>query len=160
MWSLSFWSLDGTRSRWSSCAALLALEPGTQDLRLLPSWMAVEQESHVRQELLIVDPRHPKFIKMNLSASSFLGAPLSMSHHQIFGVGSEETQIDEINLRWTRDTKFRLIRVLRRVIVLRLVWFCWYWFADCFCYSFRYVFSFFFYWWGSNLSIYNRGTVS
>jgi hypothetical protein len=62
-------------------------------------WQHFEQESHVHQELLIVDPQHPKFIKMNLSASSFLGAPLSMSRRQIFGVESEETQIDEINLR-------------------------------------------------------------
>jgi hypothetical protein len=40
---------------------------------------------------------------------------VSMVRRQIFRVGSEETQVDEINLRWIRGTGFRLIRALRRV---------------------------------------------
>jgi hypothetical protein len=62
-------------------------------------WQCSEQESHVHQELLVVDPRRPEFTRMNLSTSPLPGAPLSMSHHQIFGVESKEMQVDEINLR-------------------------------------------------------------
>jgi hypothetical protein len=50
-----------------------------------------KQESYVYQELLVVDPRCPEFNRTNLSTSPLPGAPLSMSHRQIFGVGSEET---------------------------------------------------------------------
>jgi hypothetical protein len=62
-------------------------------------WQHSEQESHVRQELLIVDPRRHEFTRMNLSASPLPGAPLSMVCHQIFRVESNETQVNEINLR-------------------------------------------------------------
>jgi hypothetical protein len=57
------------------------------------------QESQVRRELLVVDPQRPEFTRMNLSASPLPGVPLSTSYRQIFGVGSEETQVNEINLR-------------------------------------------------------------
>jgi hypothetical protein len=57
------------------------------------------QESQVRRELLVVDPQRPEFTRMNLSASPLSGVPLSTSYRQIFGVGSEETQVNEINLR-------------------------------------------------------------
>jgi hypothetical protein len=62
-------------------------------------WQRSEQESHVYQELLVVDPRCPEFTTMNLSAFPLPGASLSTSCCQIFGVGSEETQVNEINLR-------------------------------------------------------------
>jgi hypothetical protein len=62
-------------------------------------WKCFKQESHVRQELLVVDPWHLEFTRTNLSASPLPGAPLSMSRHQIFGVGLEGTQVDEVNLR-------------------------------------------------------------
>jgi hypothetical protein len=35
-------------------------------------WQCSEQESHVHQELLIIDPRRPESTKMNLSASPYL----------------------------------------------------------------------------------------
>jgi hypothetical protein len=62
-------------------------------------WQRSEQESHVPQEHLVVDPRHPEFTRMNLNASPLPSASRLTSHHQIFGVGSEGTQVDEINLR-------------------------------------------------------------
>jgi hypothetical protein len=62
-------------------------------------WQHPEQETHVHQELLVVDPRRPEFTRMNLSAFLFPGTSLSTSHHQIFGVGSEGMEVDEINLR-------------------------------------------------------------
>jgi hypothetical protein len=62
-------------------------------------WQHSEQESHVRPELLIVDPRRHEFTRTNLSAFPLLGVPLSMVYRQIFGVGLEETQVDEINIR-------------------------------------------------------------
>jgi hypothetical protein len=46
---------------------------------------------HVRLKLFVVDPLHPEFTKMNLSASSLPDAHLSTSRHQIFGVWSEGT---------------------------------------------------------------------
>jgi hypothetical protein len=57
-----------------------------------------EQELHARRELLIVDPRYHEFTRMNLSASPLPNVPLSTSGRQIFGVGSEGTQVGEINL--------------------------------------------------------------
>jgi hypothetical protein len=82
---------------------------------------------------------------------------LSMIYHQIFGVGTEEMQVDEINLRWTRGMRFRLVRSLWRVINLRLVWLRWYWFADCFS-----LFVYFLYCprWRSTLTIYSQVTAS
>jgi hypothetical protein len=35
-------------------------------------WQRSGQKLHVRQELLVVDPRHPEFTGTNLSASPFL----------------------------------------------------------------------------------------
>jgi hypothetical protein len=52
-------------------------------------WQRSGQELDARQELLIVDPSRHEFTRMNLSASPLPGVPLSMSHRQIFGVGSE-----------------------------------------------------------------------
>jgi hypothetical protein len=40
-------------------------------------WQCSEQESHARQELLIVDPWRHEFIRTNLSTSSLSGASLS-----------------------------------------------------------------------------------
>jgi hypothetical protein len=62
-------------------------------------WQRSKQESHVHQEILIVDSRRHEFTRMNFSVSPLPGVPLLTSHHQIFGVGSEGTQVDEINLR-------------------------------------------------------------
>jgi hypothetical protein len=62
-------------------------------------WQRSKQESHVREELLVVDPRRPESTRMNLSASPLPGVPLSISRHQIFGIGSEGMQVDEINLK-------------------------------------------------------------
>jgi hypothetical protein len=62
-------------------------------------WQHFEQESHVRQKLLVVDLWCPEFTRTNLSASPLPDAPLSMSHRQIFKMGSEKTQVDEIILR-------------------------------------------------------------
>jgi hypothetical protein len=62
-------------------------------------WQRSEHDSHVRQELLMVDPWRPEFTRTNLSTSPLLGTPLSTSRRQIFRVGSEGTQVDEINLR-------------------------------------------------------------
>jgi hypothetical protein len=70
------------------------------------------------------------------------------------GVGSEGTQVDKINLRWTWGTGFRLIQTLWRVITLCPVWICWCWFVDCFYYSFLYDFPFFFYYSLSLMGIY------
>jgi hypothetical protein len=61
-------------------------------------WQRPKQESHVRQEFLIVDLWRPEFTMTNLSAFPLPGVPLSMSHRQIFEVGSEGMQVDEINL--------------------------------------------------------------
>jgi hypothetical protein len=47
-------------------------------------WQHSEQEAHVRQEHLVVDPRCPELTRMNLSAFPLPGAPLSTSHRQIF----------------------------------------------------------------------------
>jgi hypothetical protein len=52
-------------------------------------WQHFEQESHVRQELFVVDPRRPKFTRTNLNASRLPSVPLLMSRHQIFEVGSK-----------------------------------------------------------------------
>jgi hypothetical protein len=52
----------------------------------LHEWQHSEQESHVHQELLVVDPRHPEFTMTNLSDSPIPGAPLSTSRRQIFRV--------------------------------------------------------------------------
>jgi hypothetical protein len=41
-------------------------------------WQRSGQELDARQKLLIVDPRHHEFIRMNLSAFLFPGVPLSM----------------------------------------------------------------------------------
>jgi hypothetical protein len=49
-------------------------------------WQRFEHESHVHQELLVVDPQRPEFTRTNLSASPLSVAPLSVSHHQIFRV--------------------------------------------------------------------------
>jgi hypothetical protein len=46
---------------------------------------------------------------------------LSTYRCQIFREGMEGTQVDEINLRWTRGKSFRLVRALRRIITLFLV---------------------------------------
>jgi hypothetical protein len=62
-------------------------------------WQRSEQELHVRQEFLVVDLWRPEFTRTNFSTFPFPGAPLSTSRHQIFGVESKETQVDEINLR-------------------------------------------------------------
>jgi hypothetical protein len=62
-------------------------------------WQRSEQESRARHELLIVDPRSHESTGMDLSASPFSGTPLSTVCRQIFKVGLEETQVDEINLR-------------------------------------------------------------
>jgi hypothetical protein len=62
-------------------------------------WQHSKQESHVRQELLVVDPRHSEFTRMNLNAAPLPGASMSTSRCQIFRVGSEETQVGEIHLR-------------------------------------------------------------
>jgi hypothetical protein len=35
-------------------------------------WQHSEQKSHVREELLVVDPWRPEFTRMNLSASPYL----------------------------------------------------------------------------------------
>jgi hypothetical protein len=102
-------------SRSSSCTTLLVLELGTQDRRHAPlflllsrvlkiiivrryEWWRSEKELHAYQKLLVVDTRCHEFIRMNLSASLLLGAPLSMSYRRIFGVGLDGTQVDEINL--------------------------------------------------------------
>jgi hypothetical protein len=47
-------------------------------------WQHFEQESHIRQELLVLDPRSHEFNRMNLSVSLLPGAPLSTYHCQIF----------------------------------------------------------------------------
>jgi hypothetical protein len=89
MWSLSSWGSEGTRSRLSSCVALLIRESGAQDhchapLFLLLSrvlkiiivrryeWRCSEQELDAHWELLIIDPRCHEFTRMNLSASPYL----------------------------------------------------------------------------------------
>jgi hypothetical protein len=48
---------------------------------------------------VVIDPQSHEFTRTNLSTSPLSGAPLSTSHRQIFGVESEGTQVDEINLR-------------------------------------------------------------
>jgi hypothetical protein len=105
-----------------SCVALLVREPGAQDHCRAPlflllnralkivivcrcEWQRSKQELHTHRELLIVDPRCHEFTRMNLSASPLPGALLLMSGRQIFGVGSEGTQVGEINLTWTQDTR-------------------------------------------------------
>jgi hypothetical protein len=89
-------------SRLSSCAALLI-----QIVVVCCSeWQRSEQELHARRELLIVDPRCHEFTRMNLSASPLKGASLSTSGRQIFGVGSKEMQVSDINLMWTEGTRF------------------------------------------------------
>jgi hypothetical protein len=60
------------------------------------------------------------------------GGPLSAVGRQIFRVWSERTQVNEINLRWIWDTRFRLIWVIRKVLTIRSVWLYWCWFVDCF----------------------------
>jgi hypothetical protein len=62
-------------------------------------WQHSEQESHVRQKLIVVDPRRHEFTRTNLSASPLPDGHLSTSHHEIFEVGSKGMQVDEINLR-------------------------------------------------------------
>jgi hypothetical protein len=62
-------------------------------------WQHFEHELLARRELLIIDLWSHEFTRMNLSASPLPGVTLSMVYHQIFGVGSKETQVDEINLR-------------------------------------------------------------
>jgi hypothetical protein len=62
-------------------------------------WQCFRQELDARQELLVIDPRCHEFTRMNLSASFLTVSPLSMSRRQIFGVGSEGVQVDEIKLR-------------------------------------------------------------
>jgi hypothetical protein len=69
-------------------------------------WWRSEQKLHARREHLVVDPRCHEFTRMNLSASPLPGAPLSTSGRQIFRVGSEKTQVSEINLMWTQGTRF------------------------------------------------------
>jgi hypothetical protein len=54
-------------------------------------WQRSEQESHARQELLVVDPRSHESTGTDLSAFPLPGAHLSTVCRQIFGVGSEET---------------------------------------------------------------------
>jgi hypothetical protein len=61
-------------------------------------WKRFGQKPDARQKLLIIDPRHHEFTRMNLSTFSLPDAPLLMVCHQIFGVGSEGTQVNEINL--------------------------------------------------------------
>jgi hypothetical protein len=41
-------------------------------------WQRFRQEPHAHQELLIIDTLSHEFTRMNLSASSLPGAPLSM----------------------------------------------------------------------------------
>jgi hypothetical protein len=65
----------------------------------LREWQHFEQELHVHQKLLIIDPWSHEFTRMNLSASPLPSAPLSMVYRQIFGVGSEGTTVHKINLR-------------------------------------------------------------
>jgi hypothetical protein len=48
---------------------------------------------------VVIEPQSHEFTRTNLSASPLPGVPLSVVGHQIFGVGSEGTQVDEINLR-------------------------------------------------------------
>jgi hypothetical protein len=62
-------------------------------------WLRSGQELDARQKLLIIDPRRHEFTMTNLIASSISGVPLSTSHRQIFRVGLEGIQFDEINLR-------------------------------------------------------------
>jgi hypothetical protein len=62
-------------------------------------WERSEHELRARQEFLVVDPWSHEFTRMNLGTSPLPGVPLLMSHHQIFRVGSEGTQVNEINLR-------------------------------------------------------------
>jgi hypothetical protein len=62
-------------------------------------WQLSAQDLDSCQELLIIDPRHHEFTRMNLNASPLPDAPLSMSHRQIFKVVSEGTQVNEINFR-------------------------------------------------------------
>jgi hypothetical protein len=42
------------------------------------------QKPDARQKLLIIDPRHYEFIRMNLNTFSLPGTPLLMVCHQIF----------------------------------------------------------------------------
>jgi hypothetical protein len=48
---------------------------------------------------LIIDPHRHEFTRMNLSTSPLPDVPLLTSRRQIFGVESEGTQVNEINLR-------------------------------------------------------------
>jgi hypothetical protein len=49
-------------------------------------WQRSEQESHARQELLIIDPQCHELTRMNLIAFPLPGASLSTVCHQIFGI--------------------------------------------------------------------------
>jgi hypothetical protein len=69
-------------------------------------WRRSEQELHARRELLVLDTWCHEFTRTNLSVSPLPVAPLSTSDHQIFEVGSEGTQVSEINLMWTQGTRF------------------------------------------------------
>jgi hypothetical protein len=62
-------------------------------------WQCSKHELCARQELLVVDSWNNEFNRMNLSASTLSGAPLSMVYHQIFGVVTKGTQVGEINLK-------------------------------------------------------------
>jgi hypothetical protein len=81
------------------------LESGAQDRRRAPLFLfrslscaVVNDNVPNRNCMPIVDPQCHEFTRMNLNASPLPDAPLSMSGRQIFGVGSEGTQVDEINL--------------------------------------------------------------
>jgi hypothetical protein len=82
-------------------------------------WQYSEQESHAHQKLLVVDSRSHEPTGPHLNPPP--GAPFLTVCRQIFEVVSEGTQVDVINLKWTRGTRFRLIWALRRVIILRPV---------------------------------------
>jgi hypothetical protein len=93
-------------SRSLSCTTLLIVEPGAQDHRRAPLWTMTFQTgtgcpsgaSHRRSTM-------PWVHKDESQRSLLPGVPLSTSGRQIFGVGSEETQIDEINLMWIQGTR-------------------------------------------------------
>jgi hypothetical protein len=73
----------------------------SQSLKLIVfshrEWQCSEQESHTRQELIVVDPRSHESTGTDLNASPLSDMPLSMSCHQIFRmrIGGNVSQQDQ-----------------------------------------------------------------
>jgi hypothetical protein len=122
-WSLSSWGLGGIRSWSSSCTTFLVLKLHAQDCRLLLSWTTAFWTGITWPPRTSCRRSMKHWVHQDESQCfPFLNASLSMICHQIFGVASEGTKVNEINLNWIRGTRFRLVQALQRVIILRPVW--------------------------------------